>query len=209
LPLRSRVDGRVASPFTKENHSNDRTVVRPAALAAAAVPAAVPSDPGTTLPVAPPRNSRKRTLLLVAGFVVTFLVAFGIGVASAGGGSTADASSATPAPTVTVTVAPEFPALSAAPAVSVTPTVKPTPAPKPKPTKAVIQDGYTVVVGTDVPPGVYQARSDSTDCYWEITKHGSPSDIIDNGGFSKGRLTVTPKKGQDFDTGAATGPSNR
>lgn len=102
---------------------------------------------------------------------------------------------ANPVPAVTVTekvstvitVGPTPPAAK--------PATTPPPAPKPKPT---IDDGK-VVVGDDIPAGVYEVRGAPSDCYYEITKHGT-SDIIDNSFGTGGHLTVTLKVGQDFET---------
>jgi len=149
----------------------------------------------SALPAPTPKRKRPRWLHIV-GYLATAGVFLGIGL-GAGGTGTPTNTAAAPAPTVTVTVAPEFPVLSAAPTPAA---VKPTPTPKPAPVKATIPDGYSADIPGDVPAGRYKARSDSTDCFYNIGKTGNPEDIVDNGGFIKGSLTVTLKKGETFES---------
>lgn len=146
-----------------------------------------------TTPTPAPRTWLRR-LLWPAVSVAALVIGIAIGAASASTPTTATAA-ATPAPTVTVTVAPEFPVTTAAPSPAAV--IKPTPTPKPKPVKATIQDGYSVVVGSDVPAGKYEAHSTSGECYWEIDKHAT-SDIVDNDLGKQGHLVVTLKRGEDF-----------
>jgi hypothetical protein len=141
-------------------------------------------------PTAPPRKSRTRALLLVLGAVLLTVASCGIGF---GMGSSGTKAAAAPARTNTVYVTTTVTA--AAPVAT-----KPATTPKPTPTpaaKVTIPDGYTVVVGADVPAGTYEAHSTSTDCYWEIDKHAT-SDIVNNDLGKQGHLVVTLKKGEDF-----------
>lgn len=138
------------------------------------------------------RRSVNTIVLLIVGFFGTLFIGMGIGFAAAKSSDTTLV--ADPAPVVTktervstlITVGPTPPATTA-PAV----------APKPTAAKATIPDGYQVVVGVDAPAGVYEAHSTSSDCYWEIDRHGT-SDIVNNDAGKLGHLVITLKKGQDF-----------
>lgn len=75
-----------------------------------------------------------------------------------------------------------------------------TPAPPPAPAKPTIEEG-TWTVGEDFPAGTYRTQevADET-CYWGIYKSGTNgSKIIDNH-LGGGKLRVTLKKGQDFES---------
>jgi hypothetical protein len=147
---------------------------------------------GTLRP--PSARTGKKRWPHVLGYALTAGVFLAIGIgAGSGGSSTPTAAPVSPAPAVTVTET----ATAPAPAVSAA-TVAPKPTPKPAPVKATIPDGYSADVPGDVPAGKYKTHSDSADCYYSITKTGNPDDIIDNGGFIKGTLTVTLKRGQTF-----------
>jgi len=135
-----------------------------------------------------PGKTKVRVLLGVA-FAVVALTSCSVGAAMGGTTKTVTvAGSPGPAQTVTVFATAT---VEAAPAVKA---AAPTKAPV---AKAIIPDGYEVVVGDDVPAGTYEARSTSDVCYWEIDKHGT-SDIVDNDLGKLGHITVTLKKGEDF-----------
>jgi hypothetical protein len=150
-------------------------------------------------PPKPDRRAMNRKILLVVAFVATALASCGVGAAV---GSSTKASGVAAAPgrtdtvyvTTTVTATPVAAAATTKPAVAPKPTPKPTPPPA---AKATIPDGYQVVVGQDAPAGRYETHSTSTDCYWEIDKHGT-SDIVDNDAGKLGHLVITLKAGQDF-----------
>jgi hypothetical protein len=137
----------------------------------------------------------------VIGYTVTALLALTIGAAGASGSSTAPvAAKSVPAATVTVS----GPVVTVpGPAVTLT-VAAPAPkaAAKPAPAPATIEEGQWEV-GVDVPAGVYKvtaAVDPGAQCYWSITQHGSPDNIIDNDIVAGGKPTVTLKRGQDFTT---------
>ncbi len=95
-----------------------------------------------------------------------------------------------PAPTVTVTAEPEA-------------AEEPTQAAEPEPAgKATTIDEGQWEVGEDVQAGTYKVVEpiDSGFCYWKITRHGHPSDIVGSDIVQGGRPTVTLKEDQDFTT---------
>ena len=158
------------------------------------------SYPTTTYPTQPqpthsaPRRHRVRKALLIAAYPVLAIASCGIGAGM--GSSTPTATAAQPAVTVTATQTVTAPPTTAAAAPKPTHTAAPKPAPKPK---AVIPDGYTVVVGEDVPAGTYQTRSTSDQCYWEVDKKSGGIDKNDFG--AKGHIVVTMKNGESFSSG--------
>lgn len=154
-----------------------------------------PADPTAYGPPVNVPRRKPRRWLHVVGYLGTAGLFLGIGLGA--GGSSTDANLAAPAPEVTITQAVPSPTVTAAGAPAV---VKPTPTPKPAPVKATIPDGYSADIPGDVPAGRYKARSDSTDCFYNIGVTGSPDNIVDNGGFIKGSLTVTLKKGETFES---------
>lgn len=168
---------------------------RPTATLARSIERGIVSYPQP--PAASPKRRRSINDIVIAAVACLAALFIGVAIGFAAGKSTAAPIdlAANPAPTATVTervstvvtVGPTPPATTA-------PTVKPKPTPKPK---ATIQDGFTVVVGEDVPPGTYEAHSTNSDCYWEIDKHGT-SQIIDNDVEKQGHLVITLKVGEDF-----------
>jgi hypothetical protein len=102
-----------------------------------------------------------------------------------------------------------FPAEETAPdpTVTTTDTVDPSPAPtrgsaEVTPRPVTMEDGL-YHVGEDVPAGTYRMREAVTDddwCYWRKSKDAEGSDIIDNDLAGSGRLQVTLKAGQWFET---------
>jgi hypothetical protein len=129
------------------------------------------------------------------GYPVTAILAMTIGAAGASSSSTAPvAAESVPATTVTVS-GPVVTMTVAAPA--------PKAAAKPAPAApATIEEGQWEV-GVDVPAGVYKvtaAVDPGAQCYWKITQHGKPDNIINNDIVAGGKPTVTLKKGQDFTT---------
>ena len=79
----------------------------------------------------------------------------------------------------------------------------PTPEPKPtKPTKPTIEDGV-YHVGEDIAAGTYRLAEPVTNsdlCYWRKSKDAEGENIIDNDLAGVGRLQVTLKRGQWFET---------
>lgn len=108
--------------------------------------------------------------------------------------------SKTPARPIAVapTVAPETPAADTTP----TPDETPTATPKPTAAPQSIDDGL-YHVGEDIPPGTYRLAEPVTSsdvCYWKKSKDAEGSNIIDNDLAGAGRLQVTLKRGQWFET---------
>lgn len=65
--------------------------------------------------------------------------------------------------------------------------------------ETTLQDGYAYSVGLTAQPGVYQANSASSRCYWAIYTSGTNySDIVENDLGSMGVIRVTIGGGQDF-----------
>lgn len=148
-------------------------------------------------PPTPDRRATNRKILLVAAFAVTALASCAVGAAVGSSSAKTPAAAAAPVRTDTVYVTNTVTAPAAGPTATAAPatTKAPPAAPKPKPT---IDDGK-VVVGDDIPAGTYEVRGAPSDCYYEITRHGT-SDIVDNSFGTGGHLTVVLKKGQDFET---------
>ena len=114
----------------------------------------------------------------------------------------AGCSSSPPAPVAAVST-PTVTVTQTVPGPAVTITVTPPPPPKPvvvaKPT---IEEGQWEV-GVDVPAGTYKltvAVTADAGCYWSITQHATPDNIINNDIVTGGRPTVILKRGQDFTT---------
>jgi hypothetical protein len=136
------------------------------------------------------RKQRRQTMWWSIAATCSIVAGLGIGLGIGSAGKTT--ASAQPGPTVFVTVP--------APAITITTAAKPTAKPTPTHTTApapVIPDGYSVVVGQDVPAGTYSAYSTSSSCYWEIDKHAT-SDIIDNNIGQQGHIVRRLTAGEDF-----------
>lgn len=152
----------------------------------------------------PPRK-RTSPWTWVAAVIVGLMVLCGFMVligALAGPGTEPD-----PAPTRTVTVRPTSPVPSQ-PSSSPTPG-RTTPAPAPStppptvPAEPVSLEDGIYHVGEDIDAGTYRLAEPITAddwCYWRKSKDAEGSDIIDNDLASAGRLQVTLKKGQWFET---------
>jgi hypothetical protein len=125
------------------------------------------------------------------------------GVAGAAGGSDPSAVASGPQPTVTVTVPgePGAEVTVTAPPVTVTKPAPPakTEAPKPAAVPDTITEDGTYIVGKEIQAGTYAATCDEFG-YWARLRNGG-DDIIDNNLVADGgRMKVTVRKGEWFET---------
>lgn len=146
-----------------------------------------------------PRKSRAPMIAAIVGGTFVLLCLIG----TIGAIFTPEPKSAQPAAIVpSVESAPT--AVGSPSADAPTPPGEPTPAPpKPEPAaKPTIEDGL-YHVGEDVAPGTYRLAEPVTGadfCYWKKSKDAEGENIIDNDLASTGRLQVTIKRGQWFET---------
>jgi hypothetical protein len=150
-----------------------------------------------TPPLAPkvPGKTKIKVLLGVA-FVAVALASCGVGAAMGSGPTKTVTVAGTPGPAQTVTVFATATVEAPAPVKAAVPTKA---APAPKPSFDDQGGDVTVIVGEDVPSGVWTVHGAPSDCYWKITKDGHPEDIVNNN-IGGGTQRVTLKKGQDFES---------
>lgn len=162
------------------------------------------SNPPMSLPMPPqpPRRTErntKRAVPLVATLIVAGLAAATLASCSSSKSHTSTAGAVPSSPAVTATdptTAPATETLSPTEVPATTHTSQPTLKPSPKP---AIPDNGTVSIGQDVPAGTYETLHATTDCYWEIDKHGT-STVVNSSLGKGGHLTVVLKAGEDFTT---------
>lgn len=168
------------------------------------------NQPYWQAPAPTPRKITTPVAIMIAVLGSVLLVC-GIGSCTA---MFAPAPEPTATVTRTVTQSPVSPPASSAPA-SPSPDPAQSESPEPpatppaEPVKKVgpapveIQGDDLVLVGDDIPPGVYRAVERVTPdpwCYWKKSRDAEGSDIIDNDIVKAGRPQVTLKKGQWFET---------
>jgi hypothetical protein len=155
-------------------------------------------DLGSVESTLQPAHRSKRTrpigiILLVAAVPLALIIGIGIGIGAAGANTQTVADANPQVVTSIVYVPSPSPVAVPAPAAPAAPT---TPAKAPA---ATIDDGQWIV-GSDFPAGTYETKSDSADCYWDITKSGSNhGDFIDQE-LGVGHFKVKLKVGEDFTT---------
>lgn len=164
-------------------------------------PAAPVPPPPSAPPMPPPPSVRPSTAGAVSvrrGLIIALAAAIpaaGIVGVAIGSAVTASNSTAQPSPRVVVTTV----YVPTPVPIAAEPTGEPTSVAPAVPAKPSIEDGQWIV-GTDFPAGTYETRTDSTDCYWDITKSGSNHSTYVDQQVGIGHYRVKLKVGQDFTT---------
>lgn len=163
-----------------------------------------PNHPITPGNYPPPKRSKAPLVAVIVAAALLALCVLGVAVAAASGSSDSGAP-ARPVHIPTVTPNPEPDGGVPDPGVRPESTPSPVPAPEPAPKRAAattIDDGL-YEVGSDVPAGTYRLAEpvkNSDLCYWRKSKDAEGVDIIDNDLAGVGRLQVTLKRGQWFES---------